>query len=113
MTPSNSKSDVSQGKVPNSTLTPFNCFSNGVVLGAIATALYFLTRSVIEVYAHKPVYSDNAVAIRMSVAVKTVVVGLCMMGTAVFGFIALGLVLLGIKLLIQALIDRNSSSSES
>ncbi|NJK36667.1 MAG: DUF3082 domain-containing protein [Oscillatoriales cyanobacterium RM2_1_1] len=91
--------DLSPSSRPNP--TPWQCFSNGAVLGAIATALFLLTRSVAQVYAHKQIYSNSLIAARLSVAVKTLVVGLCMLGTAVFGFIAAGLIVLGTKLLIQ------------
>ncbi|MGF1492340.1 MAG: DUF3082 domain-containing protein [Microcoleaceae cyanobacterium] len=88
-----------------SKLTPWRCFSNSAVLGSIGLALFFLTRSIMQVYSRKEMYTDNYLAIQMSVAVKTLVTGLSMMGTGVFSFLALGLLILGVKLLIQQLIQ--------
>jgi hypothetical protein len=72
-----------------------------VIAGAIATALYHLTASIADTFAHKPLPTSNQVSINIAIAVRTLVVGLSTMGTAIFAIAALGLFALGIKLIIE------------
>lgn len=81
----------------------FNSISGAAISGGIAIALYFLTSSIAQTFASKPLASANPTAIRISVAVRTLVVGMSTLATTVFGVIALGLVLVSIVVLIQQL----------
>lgn len=92
--------------------SPFRCFVGSLMAGGIATVLYFLTLSIAQTFASKPVHSDNITVINISAAVRSLVVGLSAMGAGIFAFAAIGLLLLGIKLLIQQLIKRPGTASE-
>jgi hypothetical protein len=83
--------------------TPLRCFTGAVIAGGMATALYFLTASIAETFASKPLPSGNYLATNIAVAVRTLVVGMSSLGTGIFGIAALGLVALGIQLLVQQL----------
>ena len=91
-------------------VTPVRCLSNAAVLGAIATALYFLTQSVAQTYANQSIHSDNYIVVQMSVTVRTLVLGLCMLGTGVFSFLTVGLIFVAIQLSVQRLIKKDTSS---
>ncbi|MEL7037472.1 MAG: DUF3082 domain-containing protein [Cyanobacteria bacterium J06592_8] len=109
--PSQSNSESSKNNLEG--VTPLRCLSNAAVLGSIATALYFLTRSVTQTYANKPIHSDNIAVVQMSVTVRTLVGGLCMMGTGVFAFLTFGLILVAIQLSIQRFTQRDTPSSDA
>lgn len=79
------------------TLTPLRCLTGAVIAGTMATGLYFLTVSIAESFAKSPIPTTNQTAINISIAVRTLVVGVSTMATAVFGIIGLGLILLAIQ----------------
>lgn len=81
----------------------FNSISGVAISGGIAIALYFLTSSIAQTFANKPLASTNPTAIRISVAVRTLVVGMSTLATTVFGVIALGLILVSVVVLVQQL----------
>lgn len=81
--------------------TPLKCFVGSGIAGSLAIALYSLTSSIAHTFATKPVTSTNQLVIRISAAVRTLVVGMASLGTFIFGFVALGLILLAIQLTIQ------------
>jgi hypothetical protein len=83
--------------------TPLRCFTGAVIAGGMATALYFLTASIAQTFASKPLPSGNYLATNIAVAVRTLVVGMSSLGTGIFGIAALGLVALGVQLLVQQL----------
>lgn len=82
---------------------PISCFGGSLVAGSVATGMYFLTLSIAQSFANKPITTTNVMAINISAAVRTLVVGMCALGMAVFGIAALGLAALGIQVLIQKL----------
>lgn len=82
---------------------PLRCFSGAVVSSAIAIALYFLTSSIAQTFASKPIQSDNMTVIKITIAVRTLVVGMSTLATCIFGLIAIGLLALGIQVAIQRL----------
>jgi hypothetical protein len=88
------------------------CFSGASISGAIATALYFLTTAIAQTFASKPVPSGNQFAVKISIAVRTLVVGLSTLATAIFAIATLGLIALGIKLLIQRFWKPQASHSK-
>ena len=79
----------------------WRCFSGSAVASSLAYCCYLLTSSISQSFANKPIHSDNAIAIKISVAVRTLVVGVSSLATFVFTFAAIGLIALGIQLLIQ------------
>lgn len=92
-----------QKELPTKTPLPtfFNCISGAAISGTIATALYFLTSSIAQTFASKPLASSNQTALNISVAVRTLVVGLSTLATSIFGVIAIGLIVVSIFALIQ------------
>jgi hypothetical protein len=61
--------------------------------------LYRLTSSIAQAFASHPAPMKQQLAYNLSVAVRTLVVGMATMGTGIFALAALGLLGLGIKLL--------------
>jgi hypothetical protein len=81
--------------------SPLSCFLGAVVAAIIAIALYRLTNSIAISFAAKPIHSDNTIIVRLSIAIRTLVIGSCTMGTGIFGLASLGLMGLGIQLLFK------------
>ncbi|HEY9822680.1 MAG TPA: DUF3082 domain-containing protein, partial [Candidatus Sericytochromatia bacterium] len=73
------------------------------ISGGIAIALYFLTSSIAQTFANKPLASTNPTALNISVAVRTLVVGISTLATTVFGIVGAGLVVVSIYVSIQQL----------
>ena len=90
--------EVSTSYVPP---TPLRCFSGALISGAIAAALYFLTLSIAQTFASKPLPSGSVTAANIAVAVRTLVVGMSTLATAIFAIATLGLVALGFQLLFK------------
>ena len=88
-----------------------NCLTGALISGGFAIALYFLTSSIAQTFTNKPLASTNPTAISISVAVRTLVVGLSTLATAVFSVIAAGLVAVTIYVCVQRLQNRKASPS--
>ncbi|MFW6295825.1 MAG: DUF3082 domain-containing protein [Halothece sp.] len=56
-----------------------------------------------QAFASKPITSTNPTAINISVAVRTLVVGMAALGTGLFSIVAVGLIALMIQTIIQQL----------
>jgi hypothetical protein len=94
-------SDPQNPPTPESTPpTPLRCFIGALVAGGLGTAAYFLTTSIATTFANKPP-TGSALAVNISIAVRTLVVGTSTLATALFGITALGLVALGIQVMIK------------
>ena len=93
-------SDNQPGDRPKSVL---RCFTGSLISGTIASAAYALTSSISSTFAAKPIHSDNLTAIKISIAVRTLVMGMCALATFVFALSAVGLLALGIQRLVQQL----------
>lgn len=85
----------------NSMPSPLRCFLGAVVAAVIAIALYRLTSSIALSFAMKPIHSDNSIIVRLSIAIRTLLIGSCTMGTGIFGLASFGLFGLGIQLLFK------------
>jgi hypothetical protein len=96
--PQSSASNTPAGSTPPSVL---RCISGSVVAGGIAMGSYFLTASIAQTFANKPITSDNITVLNITVAVRTLVIGISALGTGIFALASLGLMALGIQLLIQ------------
>jgi hypothetical protein len=105
--PQEKSSDLST-KSSSSKATPIRCFFGTIVSGGLAFGLYSLMSSIVQTYATKPVVADNVLVLKITVAVRTLVIGVAALGAGVFAFVALGLMLLGIQLTIQSLREINS-----
>jgi hypothetical protein len=88
-------------KSTTSKLTPLRCFTGALVAGTIAVLLYQATGGVAATFATHAVQSDNFIVMRMSAAVRTLVIGMFALATGVFGMAAIGLGGLGFQLLFK------------
>lgn len=86
--------------------TVLRCVMGSLIASAFAFGLYSLTMSIALSFASKPVHSSNLTVLKISVAVRTLVVGMVALGTGVFGLAAVGLMLLGLQILIQKLVKK-------
>ena len=84
-------------------ITPLRCFMGSAISGGLSFAIYTLFNSISQTYAAKPLVMSSALALRISVAVRTLVTGVVALGASVFAFVAMGLFLLGIQLVVQGL----------
>jgi Protein of unknown function (DUF3082) len=82
-------------------VTVWRCLSGAAISGPLAIALYFLTAAIAQTFAEKPLQTTSTIALNISLAVRTLVVGAAALGTGVFGFVTLGLIALGIQTAIQ------------
>ncbi|AKG20189.1 DUF3082 domain-containing protein [Calothrix sp. 336/3] len=82
-------------------LTPARCLLGGLISSGLAFAAYNLMMAIATSFANKPLHSDNHIALKISAAVRTLVVGIATLGTGIFAIVALGLVALGIQILFQ------------
>ena len=90
-------------------VTPLKCFFSSVFSGVMALGVYRLMSAIIETYSTKPVISDSILVLKLTVAVRTLVIGIAALGTGVFGFVALGLFLLGIQITFKDLTKKFSN----
>ncbi len=75
---------------------------SGALLAAVfALPLAKMSRLIALSFAEHPFTSDNQFALKISVALRTLVVGLMTLATGIFCFAALGLVALSIQILWQ------------
>lgn len=89
--------------------TPLSCFLASMVSGGIAALVYSLMNSIVTTYANKPIVADSVIVIKITTAVRTLVIGIAALGAGVFGIVALGLFLLGIQLTIKSLTGKADS----
>ena len=82
-------------------VTPWRCLVGAVISGALGTGLYFLMAAIAQTYATKPVTSTNPLVVNISVAVRTLVVGIVALGTGLLGMVTVGLILLAMQLSLQ------------
>jgi Protein of unknown function (DUF3082) len=113
MTNQSPNSNNSSVEANGQKVTPLRCLIGSFLSGSLGMAMYFITYSIAHTFATKPVTSTNQLVIRISAAVRTLVVGVASLGTFIFGFVALGLVLLAVQLLIQNFTKKSTPSSNS
>ncbi|NJN85231.1 MAG: DUF3082 domain-containing protein [Leptolyngbyaceae cyanobacterium SL_7_1] len=92
--------------------TPLRCLTGAIISGALGTALYFLTVSIHSTFANKPLPTTNELAVKISIAVRTLVVGMSALGTTIFWMATLGLIALAIQLLIKDMMGHKNPSVE-
>lgn len=88
--------------------TPLQCVLGALISGAIAVGAYFLTQSIAQSFGDSPFQSENMLAVRIAIAVRTLVVGIVALATGVFGISALGLLALGLQLAIRQVRGQSS-----
>ncbi|PMB44810.1 hypothetical protein CEN40_13365 [Fischerella thermalis CCMEE 5205] len=88
--------------------TPLRSLIGAVISGSLAFAAYSLMSAIATSFAAKPLHSDNVIVLRISSAVRTLVLGIAALGSGVFAIVAIGLVALAIQLFFQQLVKRES-----
>lgn len=83
--------------------SPLRCLLGSAIAGVIAFGSYSLTSSIAQAFAAKPVVSNNPLVLNITVAVRTLVVGVAALGTGIFSLVAVGLVALAVQSLIKQL----------
>ncbi|MGB3695147.1 MAG: DUF3082 domain-containing protein [Spirulinaceae cyanobacterium] len=90
------------------TASPWRCLVGAIISGGFGLALYALTSSIAETFAHKPLPSGNVTAMNIAVAVRTLVVGMSALGTGIFTLVSVGLIALMFQILWQQLRTTNN-----
>lgn len=95
-----SKSDTTEktNQSDKQEVTPLKCLLSSVFAGVMAFGVYHLMSAIVTTYSAKPIISDNIFVLKLTIAVRTLVIGVAALGTGVFGFVALGLFLLGLQI---------------
>ncbi len=83
--------------------TPLRAVIGGIMSGGVGYAVYCLMIAIATNFASKPIHSDNILVIRITSAVRTLVLGVTALGTGIFGVVAIGLLALGVQLWLQQL----------
>ncbi|MEH1969473.1 DUF3082 domain-containing protein [Nostoc sp.] len=91
--------------------SPLRCLIGAVISGGMGFALYSLMIAIATNFATKPIHSINPLVIKISSAVRTLVVGVVALGSGIFGIVAIGLLALGVQLLVQKLTKQKSSEN--
>ncbi|MEL6222499.1 MAG: DUF3082 domain-containing protein [Cyanobacteria bacterium J06627_8] len=81
--------------------TPLRCFTGAFIAAPLGYGLYALTTAIAHTFAEKPVPIGNALATKISILVRTLVVGVGALGTGIFAITTIGLVLLGLQLMFK------------
>jgi hypothetical protein len=81
--------------------TPLRCVMGAVMSGGFGFMMYSLMIAIATNFAAKPLHSDNLLTMKISSAVRTLVVGVVALGAGIFGIVALGLLALAVQLFFQ------------
>ncbi|MEH2361215.1 DUF3082 domain-containing protein [Nostoc sp.] len=93
------------------TASPLRCFTGAVISGGMGFAVYSLMIAIATNFATKPIHSINPLVVKISSAVRTLVVGVVALGSGIFSIVAIGLLALGVQLLIQQFTKEKSSEN--
>ncbi|MHC5934018.1 DUF3082 domain-containing protein [Nostoc sp.] len=93
------------------TASPLRCFTGAVISGGMGFAVYSLMIAIATNFATKPIHSINPLVVKISSAVRTLVVGVVALGSGIFSIVAIGLLALGVQLLIQQLTKEKTSEN--
>ncbi|MEH2268277.1 MAG: DUF3082 domain-containing protein [Nostoc sp.] len=93
------------------TASPLRCFTGAVISGGMGYAAYSLMIVIATNFASKPIHSINPLVVKISSAVRTLVVGVVALGSGIFGIVAIGLLALGVQLLMQQFTKQKSSEN--
>ncbi|BAZ39538.1 hypothetical protein NIES4101_54920 [Calothrix sp. NIES-4101] len=83
------------------TTSPLRCLIGSLVAGGLAYGIYNLMNAIAISFASKPITTENEIVFRITIAVRTLVVGMAALGTGIFGLVAVGLFGLMVQTLIQ------------
>ncbi len=112
-TKSSDNTTISTEESQEKPVTLLRCLVASMISGGIAFGLYSLMNSIVQTYATKPVISANPTVIKITVAVRTLVIGVAALGTGVCSLVAVGLLLLGIQTAITNLKQRIKSGQDN
>jgi len=82
-------------------ITPLRCLFSSIISGAISFCLYLLLNSIVQGFAAKTVTSSNPLVIKLTSAVRTMIMGVTALGMGITGLIAIGIFLLGIQIILK------------
>ncbi|MBG1269700.1 DUF3082 domain-containing protein [Nostoc sp. WHI] len=91
--------------------SPLSSLTGAVISGGMGFALYSLMIAIATNFATKPIHSVNPLVIKISSAVRTLVVGVVALGSGIFAIVAIGLLALGVQLLVQQLNKQKSNEN--
>jgi hypothetical protein len=86
-----------------------HCIIGAIVAAIMAIASFFLNSSIAQNFADRPIHSPNYLVVNITVAVRTLIIGISTLATGVFSLIALGLLALAIQVTIQQFNQKTSS----
>jgi hypothetical protein len=95
-----SKDLTSKAPASAQTVSPLKCFTGSLLAGSLALLLYRLMTAIALAFANHPAPVGQQLAYNLSIAVRTLVVGMATLATGIFSLAALGLLGLGLKLLL-------------
>ena len=81
--------------------SPLRSLTGALIAGTFALGLYKLTQAIATSFATKPLSSTNPLALSISAAVRTLVVGASTLATGIFAIAAFSLVLLALQVAFQ------------
>lgn len=82
-------------------ITPLRCLVSSIISGSISFCLYLLLNSIVQGFAAKTVTSSNPLVIKLTSAVRTMIMGVAALGMGITGLIAIGIFLLGIQVMFK------------
>jgi hypothetical protein len=97
----NNQPEIPTTPINKNNVSPARCFLGSLISGGLSLGLYHLTYSIAANFASRPVTSSNMLVIKISSAVRTLVMGVSALGTFIFGFVAIGLIALALQLIVQ------------
>ncbi|MFB2938236.1 DUF3082 domain-containing protein [Aerosakkonemataceae cyanobacterium BLCC-F154] len=104
------KSNSSASETNSNPPSIFRCIIGSVVAATMAIACYFLTSSIAQYFANRPIHSPNYLVVNITSAVRTLIIGMSTLATGVFSLISLGLLALAIQVTIQQLKPQTPST---
>jgi Protein of unknown function (DUF3082) len=96
---------MSENQNTPSSTSPLRCLIGSFLAGGLAYGIFNLMNAIALSFARKPITTTNEIVFRITIAVRTLVVGMAALGTGIFGLVAVGL----FGLMIQTLIQKKQS----
>ncbi|PAX51102.1 DUF3082 domain-containing protein [Brunnivagina elsteri] len=92
---------MSKNQNPPSKTSPLHCLIGSFVAGGLAYGIFNLMNAIALSFASKAITTNNEIVFRITIAVRTLVVGMAALGAGIFALVAVGLFGLMIQTLIQ------------
>ena len=80
---------------------PWRYLIGALISGVFAYGFYLMFSAIAETFANTPVTSTNPIAVNISIAVRTLVVGMTALGGGIFGLVGVGLVAYTVQIIVQ------------